>query len=179
MATAILCVGGNLHASPHSPSLAGRVRPSQLPLPFRERPNDRYRHYWTFGLAIGQRPLTHSAGRSCPASRFLIADFREAIHRPAMTPFAQAKLILFIAGWCIGVAGWFYSTRFFLPMWATGFRKAQKHEGYKQKTLRATRCLLAPFYYVSQWAAWLSSREAGSDGSYPAGTQRPTSASEQ
>jgi hypothetical protein len=53
-----------------------------------------------------------------------------------MTPFAHAMLILFIAAWCVGVSGWFYGTRFFLPMWATGFRKAQRHEGYGRKALK-------------------------------------------
>jgi 4-hydroxybenzoate polyprenyltransferase len=43
--------------------------------------------------------------------------------------------ILFIAGWCVGVAGWFYGARFFLPMWAVGFRKLEKHEGYRRKAL--------------------------------------------
>jgi len=50
-----------------------------------------------------------------------------------MTPLAHAMLILFIIVWCVGAGAWFYGTRFFLPMWAAGFRKADKREGYGRK----------------------------------------------
>ena len=52
-----------------------------------------------------------------------------------MKPIAFAMLILFIAAWCVGVGGWFYGTRFFLPIWVNGFRKTGKHEGYWRRTL--------------------------------------------
>ena len=52
-----------------------------------------------------------------------------------MTPFAQAMLIVFIGAWCTAVAGRLYGTRFFLPMWAKGFRRSAKHDGYGRKAL--------------------------------------------
>jgi hypothetical protein len=42
---------------------------------------------------------------------------------------------LFIICWCIGVAGWFYGARFWLPMWAVGFRRRDRHKGYWLKSL--------------------------------------------
>jgi len=68
--------------------------------------------------------------------QILIADVPNKGHLIAMTPFAQAMLILFVAAWSVGVGGWFYGTRFFLPMWAAGFRRSEKHEGYGRKALR-------------------------------------------
>ncbi|WP_419321530.1 hypothetical protein ACN2C7_02820 [Caulobacter sp. ErkDOM-E] len=50
-----------------------------------------------------------------------------------MTSFAQAMLILFIAAWFVSLAGWLYGTRFFLPIWAKGFRKVDRHKGYARK----------------------------------------------
>lgn len=44
-------------------------------------------------------------------------------------------LVVFIAAWCVGVAAHIYATRFFLPMWAAGFRKGDKHKGYGRKVL--------------------------------------------
>ena len=40
---------------------------------------------------------------------------------------------LFIAAWCVGLAAHIYASRFFLPMWAAGFRKGPEHEGYRRK----------------------------------------------
>ena len=45
-------------------------------------------------------------------------------------------LILFIIAWCVGAGGWFYGTRFFLPMWVAGFRKAEEREGYGRKAIK-------------------------------------------
>ena len=44
-------------------------------------------------------------------------------------------LVVFIAAWCVGVAAHIYATRFFLPMWAAGFRKRDKHRGHGRKVL--------------------------------------------
>jgi hypothetical protein len=44
-------------------------------------------------------------------------------------------LVLFIIGWCAAAAAWFYGTRFFIPMWASGFRGKDKHRGYARKAL--------------------------------------------
>ncbi len=52
-----------------------------------------------------------------------------------MSPLAEAMLIVFMVAWCVGVAAWFYATRFFMPMWAAGFRRKDKHEGYGKKAL--------------------------------------------
>lgn len=52
-----------------------------------------------------------------------------------MTPLAHIMLILFIAAWCVGMGGWFYGTRFFMPMWAKRFRKSAEHEGYARKAV--------------------------------------------
>jgi 4-hydroxybenzoate polyprenyltransferase len=53
-----------------------------------------------------------------------------------MTPFAHAMLILFIIAWFVGVGGWFYGTRFFLPIWANGFQKSASRDGYGRKALK-------------------------------------------
>jgi hypothetical protein len=42
---------------------------------------------------------------------------------------------LFIAAWCVGVAAHIYATRFFLPLWAVGFRKRPEHEGFGRRAL--------------------------------------------
>lgn len=52
-----------------------------------------------------------------------------------MTDIAQAMLVLFIAAWCVGVAAWFYSVRYFMPMWRVGFRHREEHKGYRRKSL--------------------------------------------
>ncbi len=53
-----------------------------------------------------------------------------------MTPFARAMLILFIIAWVIAIGGWFYGTRFFLPMWANGFQPSDSRKGYGRKALK-------------------------------------------
>lgn len=53
-----------------------------------------------------------------------------------MTPFAHAMLVLFILAWCIGLGGWLYGTRFFLPMWSAGFRKSDSREGYGRGAIK-------------------------------------------
>jgi hypothetical protein len=53
-----------------------------------------------------------------------------------MTPFAYAMQILFIIAWFVAVGGWFYGIRFFLPMWANGFRPSEKRDGYKRKAIK-------------------------------------------
>jgi len=55
-----------------------------------------------------------------------------------MTVLAKAMLVLFIAAWCVAVAAWFYSVRFFMPMWLVGFRHREGHRGYPRKTLIGT-----------------------------------------
>jgi hypothetical protein len=52
-----------------------------------------------------------------------------------MTPVAHILLIVFIGAWCTAVAGWLYGTRFFLPIWAKGFRKSADNQGYGRKAL--------------------------------------------
>jgi hypothetical protein len=56
-------------------------------------------------------------------------------------------LILFIAGWCVAALGWFYGTRFFLPMWAAGFRKTERHTGYGRKALIGYAVFLAAILF--------------------------------
>jgi hypothetical protein len=48
-----------------------------------------------------------------------------------MTPMAQGMEWLFIAAWCVGVAAHIYASRYFLPMWASGFKKKPEHDGRK------------------------------------------------
>lgn len=45
-------------------------------------------------------------------------------------------LMLFIAAWFVGVGGWVYGTRFFLPMWAARFQASESRVGYGKKALR-------------------------------------------
>lgn len=52
-----------------------------------------------------------------------------------MTFLAQLMLWVFIAAWCVGVAAHIYASRYFLPMWASGFRKKPEHQGYRRKML--------------------------------------------
>ena len=50
-----------------------------------------------------------------------------------MTLLSKVMAFVFIAAWCIGVAGWLYGTRYWLPMWAAGFNKVDRHKGYWRK----------------------------------------------
>jgi hypothetical protein len=35
----------------------------------------------------------------------------------------------------IALSAWFYSVRYFLPMWAVNFRRRENHRGYMMKVL--------------------------------------------
>ena len=59
-----------------------------------------------------------------------------------MTVLAQAMLVLFIGAWLVAAAAWFYSVRYFLPMWAAGFRKQDQHKGYGKKALKGAAVFL-------------------------------------
>ncbi len=52
-----------------------------------------------------------------------------------MTPLAKVMEAVFIAAWCVGATAWFYSMRYFMPMWLVGFRHRDEHRGYPRKTL--------------------------------------------
>lgn len=52
-----------------------------------------------------------------------------------MTPLAQFMEWLFIAACCVGVAAHIYASRYFLPTWASGFKRKPQHEGYGRKAL--------------------------------------------
>jgi uncharacterized membrane protein YjjB (DUF3815 family) len=52
-----------------------------------------------------------------------------------MTPLAKVMEWLFIAAWFVGLAGHIYGTRYFLPAWASGFRRKPEHKGYGRKML--------------------------------------------
>jgi hypothetical protein len=56
--------------------------------------------------------------------------------RSNMTFFAKIMLVLFIAGWFVAAGAWIYGTRFFLPMWITGFRKKQELAGYGRRAIK-------------------------------------------
>lgn len=52
-----------------------------------------------------------------------------------MTLLAQFMEWLFIGAWCVSVAAHIYGSRYFLPMWASGFKSKPQHEGYRRKAL--------------------------------------------
>ncbi len=52
-----------------------------------------------------------------------------------MSIVAQIMLWIFIAAWCVAAAAHIYASRYFLPMWASGFGKRPQHEGYGRKAL--------------------------------------------
>lgn len=52
-----------------------------------------------------------------------------------MTVLVHAMLILFIIAWFVAVGGWFYGTRYFLPMWANGFKASNNRKGYGRNVL--------------------------------------------
>jgi hypothetical protein len=62
-----------------------------------------------------------------------------------MTVLAMIMLVIFIVAWCVGVAAWFYSARFFFPMWLAGFRHRDELIGYPRKTLIGAGMFLAAF----------------------------------
>jgi hypothetical protein len=53
----------------------------------------------------------------------------------AVTPLAQFMEWVFIAAWCVGAASHIYASCYFLPMWASGFKKKPEHQGYGRKVL--------------------------------------------
>ena len=50
---------------------------------------------------------------------------------------------LFIAAWCVAVGAHIYGSRYFIPMWAAGFRKRPEHEGYGRKARRGFTVIVA------------------------------------
>lgn len=52
-----------------------------------------------------------------------------------MTLLARIMEWVFIGAWCVGVAGHIYGSRYWLPMWAAGFKKRPDHQGYGRKAL--------------------------------------------
>lgn len=52
-----------------------------------------------------------------------------------MTPLAKSMEYAFICTWCIAVAAHLYASRYWLPMWAAGFKEKPKHKGYMRKAL--------------------------------------------
>lgn len=56
-------------------------------------------------------------------------------YRDRVSIIAQIMLWIFIAAWCVAVAAHIYASRYFFPMWASGFRKRREHEGYGRKAL--------------------------------------------
>jgi hypothetical protein len=56
-------------------------------------------------------------------------------YRRAVPPVAQMMEWLFLAAWFVAAAAHIYASRFFLPMWAAGFRKRPEHQGYGRKAL--------------------------------------------
>ena len=62
-----------------------------------------------------------------------------------MSVLAQAMSIMFVAAWGVGVAAWFYSIRYFLPIWWAGINRRERPKGYVLKTLRGVGVFLAAF----------------------------------
>jgi hypothetical protein len=42
-------------------------------------------------------------------------------------------LWVFIGSWCVAMVAHIYACRYFLPMWACGFRRKLAHVGYRRK----------------------------------------------
>ena len=70
-----------------------------------------------------------------------------------MTPLAASMLGLFIAAWFVALGGWLYGARYFLPMWAAGFRGGERHKGYAKKSFIGLGVFLAA--NAVAWAAGL------------------------
>ena len=51
----------------------------------------------------------------------------------AMTLLAKAMEILFILAVGVGMLAHIYASRYWIPMWAAGFRRLDKHKGYRRK----------------------------------------------
>lgn len=52
-----------------------------------------------------------------------------------MTLLAHLMLWVFVAAWFVAAGSHLYASRYFLPMWAAGFRKKPEHQGYGRKVL--------------------------------------------
>lgn len=52
-----------------------------------------------------------------------------------MSLLAKIMLGVFILAWFAGLAAHLYASRFFLPMWASGFKARPEHEGYGRKAV--------------------------------------------
>lgn len=53
-----------------------------------------------------------------------------------MTLLAFVMLLVCYASWFVGVGALLYGARYFLPMWAAGFRGGERHEGYVKRALQ-------------------------------------------
>ena len=62
-----------------------------------------------------------------------------------MSFLAQAMLVVFVAAWGVGVAAWFYSIRYFLPLWWAGINRRERPKGYGLKTLCGVGVFLGAF----------------------------------
>lgn len=60
---------------------------------------------------------------------------RSAVQKSGMTFLAKSMEVVFVGAWCVGVAALVYASRYWLPMWASGFKKLDKHKGYMRKAL--------------------------------------------
>ncbi len=45
-------------------------------------------------------------------------------------------LAMFIAAMCVAVGAWVYGTRYWLPMWSAGFRKAEWRNIYMRRAIK-------------------------------------------
>ena len=52
-------------------------------------------------------------------------------------------LAVFIVAWCVAAASWFYTMRFFFPMWLAGFRHREEHIGYPRQIFIGTTIFVA------------------------------------
>jgi len=68
-----------------------------------------------------------------------------------MSLLAQVMLWVFITAWCVAAGAFFYGNRYFLPMWAAGFKKRPQHEGYWRKVFIALAVFIGAF--VVEFAA--------------------------
>ncbi|WP_232824146.1 hypothetical protein [Blastomonas sp. UPD001] len=53
-----------------------------------------------------------------------------------MSVLAQAMLAIFIAAAVVAIGGWAYGTRYWLPMWAAGFRKTEWRSLYMRRAIK-------------------------------------------
>jgi hypothetical protein len=60
---------------------------------------------------------------------------------------------LFIAAWCVAVAAHIYASRYLLPMWASGFKRKPRHEGYGRKALVGDGIFVGAIAASRNWQA--------------------------